>query len=345
LALSLCSATLLAPGETPQGLRFTLHLLDTLRYDLIHRAPLGELHTVGLCAADCCPDAQIGLRFCHCGHDREATVHPVNSDVAENGKLEQVLSNRGFVCLLRISRRFLAQPSRPANRNPRPSSSTQCASALRQTATLERGRPLALSAFISELVRMASGSQTSETGTVGGWHYKGFRLFWAWKCRHGRPGRPAVSLEVRQLVRRMSRENQLWGAPKIHGELLKLGFDISETSVSKYLVCRKGSPLQSWKTFLENHVRSLVSVDFFTVPTIRFQILYVFLVMAHERRRIVHFAVTQHPTAEWTAHQLREAFPWDTAPRFLLRDRDRIFGAEFVQQLKAMDSPLFVKPK
>ena len=110
-------------------------------------------------------------------------------------------------------------------------------------------------------------------------------------------------MEVRQLIRRMRRENPLWGAPKIHGELLKLGFDISETSVSKYLVRRKGSQSPSWKRFLENHVNSLVSVDFFTVPTIRFQILYVFLVMAHYRRRIVHFGVTQHPTAEWTAHQ------------------------------------------
>ena len=172
--------------------------------------------------------------------------------------------------------------------------------------------------------------------TVIGWLYKGFRLFWTWKCRHGRLGRPVVSLELRRLIRRMSRENPLWGAPKIHGELLKLGFDISQTSVSKYLVRCKGSTSQSWRTFLENHVKSLVSVDFFTVPTIRFQILYVLLVMAHERRRIMHFAVTQYPTAEWTAHQLREAFPWDTAPRFLLRDRDRIFGHEFVQQVKAM---------
>jgi hypothetical protein len=137
----------------------------------------------------------------------------------------------------------------------------------------------------------------------------------------------------------MSRENPLWEAPKIHGELLKLGFDIRESSVSKYLVRRKGSPSQSWETFLENHVRSLVSADFFTVPPIRFQILYVFLVMAHDRRRIVYFAVTQHSTAEWTAHQLCEAFPWDTAPRlFFLRDRDRIFGQEFVQQLNAMAS-------
>jgi transposase InsO family protein len=106
--------------------------------------------------------------------------------------------------------------------------------------------------------------------------------------------------------------------------------------VSKYLVRRKGSPSQTWKTFLGNHVNNLVSVDFFTVPTIRFQVLYVFLVLAHRRRRILHFAVTAHPTAEWTAQQLREAFPWDTAPRFLLRDRDRIFGQEFVEQVKAM---------
>ena len=142
--------------------------------------------------------------------------------------------------------------------------------------------------------------------------------------------------EVRDLIRRMSRENPGWGAPRIHGELLKLGIDIGETSVSKYLVRSRKPPSQTWRTFLENHVKSLVSVDFFTVPTIRFQILYVFLVLAHERRRIVHFAVTAHPTAEWTAQQLREAFPWDTAPRYLLRDRDRIFGHDFVEQVKAM---------
>src|SRR3954465_13072051 len=134
----------------------------------------------------------------------------------------------------------------------------------------------------------------------------------------------------------MSRENALWGAPQIHGELLKVGINISESTVSKYLVRHKGSPSQSWRTFLENHVKDMVSADFFTVPTIRFQILYVFLVLAHERRRIVHFAVTAHPTAEWTAQQLREAFPWDSAPRYLLRDRDRIFGHDFVEQVKAM---------
>ena len=172
--------------------------------------------------------------------------------------------------------------------------------------------------------------------TVIAWHRKAFRLFWTWKIRRGKPGRPPVPREVRDLIRRMSRENPGWGAPRIHGELLKLGINVGETSVSKYLVRNRKPPSQTWRTFLENHVKSLVSVDFFTVPTIRFQVLYVFLVLAHERRRIVHFAVTAHPTAEWAAQQLREAFPWDSAPRFLLRDRDRIFGRDFVEQVKAM---------
>src|SRR5205807_1303352 len=172
--------------------------------------------------------------------------------------------------------------------------------------------------------------------TVLAWHRAGFRLFWTWKVRRGQPGRPVISREVRDLIRKMCRENPGWDAPRIHGELLKLGIDIGESSVSKYMVRYRKPPSQTWRTFRENHAQQLVSIDFFTVPTIRFRILYVFLVMAHDRRRILHYAVTQHPTAEWTAHQLREAFPWDTAPRFLLRDRDRIFGHEFVQELKAM---------
>ena len=134
----------------------------------------------------------------------------------------------------------------------------------------------------------------------------------------------------------MSRANPLWGAPRIHGELLKLGIDIGETSVSKYMVRQRKSPSQTWRTFLDNHVQQIVSVDFFTVPTIRFQVLYVFLVLAHERRRILHFNVTAHPTAEWTAQQLRNAFPWDSAPRYLLRDRDRIFGDDFTRQVHDM---------
>jgi putative transposase len=168
------------------------------------------------------------------------------------------------------------------------------------------------------------------------WHRKSFRLFWTWKVRKGNPGRPAVTKDVRDLIRRMSRENPLWGAPRIHGELLKFGINIGETTVSKYIVHRRKPPSQTWRTFLANHLTSLVSVDFFTVPTIRFQILYVFLVLAHDRRRILHFGVTAHPTAEWAAQQLRNAFPWDTAARYLLRDRDRIFGDEFAKQVRDM---------
>ena len=142
--------------------------------------------------------------------------------------------------------------------------------------------------------------------------------------------------QVRNLIRMMSRNNPRWGAPRIHGELLKLGIEITEPTVAKYMVRLRRPPSQTWRTFLENHAKSMASVDFFTVPTIRFQILYVFLVLAHDRRRILHFGVTAHPTAEWTAQQLREAFPWDSAPRYLLRDRDQIFGKDFVDQVKAM---------
>jgi putative transposase len=172
--------------------------------------------------------------------------------------------------------------------------------------------------------------------TVVAWHRAGFRSFWTWKVRRGQAGRPTISREVRELIRKMCRENPGWGAPRIHGELLKLGIDIGESSVSKYMVrCRK-PPSQTWRTFLENHTKQLVSIDFFTVPTIRFQVLYVFLVLAHDRRRILHFNVTAHPTAEWTGQQLREAFPFDQLPRYLLRDRDTIFGDDFRAQLRGM---------
>jgi putative transposase len=135
----------------------------------------------------------------------------------------------------------------------------------------------------------------------------------------------------------MSASNVLWGAPRLHGELLKLGIDVSQATVAKYMVKHRKPPSQTWRTFLENHVKQLVSVDFFVVPTLSFRILYVFLVLAHDRRRIVHFNVTEHPTAEWTAAQLLNAFPWDKAPRFLLRDRDSIYGAAFQTQAKSME--------
>jgi putative transposase len=189
---------------------------------------------------------------------------------------------------------------------------------------------------IPSLERWRSSLLIVQPETVIAWHRKSFRLFWVWKVQHGLPGRPPVPMEIRKLIRKMSRENPLWGVPRIHGELLKLGFDVGETSVSKYMVRHRRPPSQTWRTFLENHVKTMVSIDFFTVPTLRFQVLYVFLVLAHDRRRIVHFNVTAHPTAEWTAQQLREAFPFEQIPRYLLRDRDGIFGAEFRKDVKAM---------
>jgi hypothetical protein len=173
--------------------------------------------------------------------------------------------------------------------------------------------------------------------TVIGWHRKGFGLYWKWKSRRGRIGRPGTAREIRELIRNMSTSNVLWGAPRLHGELLKLGIEVSQATVAKYMVRHRKPPSQTWRTFLENHVKQLVSVDFFVVPTVSFRILYVFLVMAHDRRRVVHFNVTEHPTAEWTAEQLVQAFPWETAPRYLLRDRDGIYGDAFRMQEESMD--------
>jgi putative transposase len=171
--------------------------------------------------------------------------------------------------------------------------------------------------------------------TVIAWHRKGFQLYWSWKSRW-RDGRPAVSAEVRDLIRRMSLANPRWGAPRIRGELLKLGIQISQATVARYMVRSRRPPSQTWRTFLENHVKSLVSTDFFVVPTVTFKVLFVFLILAHDRRRPVHFAVTSHPTAEWAAHQLIEAFPWDSAPRYLLRDRDGTYGGKFRETAKWM---------
>jgi putative transposase len=172
--------------------------------------------------------------------------------------------------------------------------------------------------------------------TVLAWHRRGFGLFWAWKIRRGQQGRPTLPREVRDLISQDVPRNPTWGAPRIHGELLKLGINIAESSVSKYMVRGRKPPSQPWRTFLENHAQQLVSIDFFTVPTVRSQVLYVFLVLAHDRRRILHFNVTVHPTAEWTAQQLREVFPFEQVPRYLLRDRDAIFGEEFQQQVTDM---------
>ena len=172
--------------------------------------------------------------------------------------------------------------------------------------------------------------------TVIGWHRKGFRLFWTWKSRRGKPGRPPVSREIRDLVREMSRENTLWGAPRIHGELLKLGFSISQAAVSKYMVHYPSPPSQAWRTFLTNHADCLASIDCFVVPTATFRLLFGFIVLHHERRQIVHSGATENPTMAWVAQQIREAFPWETTPRFLLRDRDAVYGVEFRDRVLSM---------
>jgi transposase InsO family protein len=164
--------------------------------------------------------------------------------------------------------------------------------------------------------------------TVIAWHRKGFRLYWIWKSRL-REGRPSVSSEVRDLIRRMHLANPRWGAPRIHGELLKLGIQVSQTTVAKYMVRRRRPPSQTWRTFLQNHVKDLVAADFFVAPTAFCDLLFVFVILSHDRRRVVHFGVTAHPTAEWAARQLLEAFPWDSAPRYLLRDRDGSYGRKF----------------
>ncbi len=172
--------------------------------------------------------------------------------------------------------------------------------------------------------------------TVVGWSRKGFRLFWTWKSRRGRTGRPAVSKDIRDLIRQMSLANPLWGAPRIHGELLKLGIPVSQPTVARYMVRHRKPSSQTWRTFLANHVHDLVDIDFFTVPTATFRVFFVFIVLAHQRRRVIHFNVTEHPTAAWTAQQIVEAFPWDTSPRYLLRDRDGIYGDDFTRRLDGM---------
>ena len=179
--------------------------------------------------------------------------------------------------------------------------------------------------------------QIVQPDTVVRWHRRGWRLYWRWKSRPRRPGRPRVPRAVQALIRQMCRANPTWGAPRIHGELLKLGIEIAETTVGHYLVRPHRPPSQTWRTFLTNHVGQLVSVDFFVVPTLTCRVLFVFIVLAHERRRILHVNVTDHPTAEWTAQQLRNAFPWDTAPRFLLRDRDRTYGPAVRTCVDAME--------
>jgi hypothetical protein len=167
--------------------------------------------------------------------------------------------------------------------------------------------------------------------TVIGWHRAGFRLYWRWRSRP-RGGRAKISEEIRALIQRLAQENPDWGAPKIHGELLKLGFIVSERTLTRYLRCmrRRDDPGKSWLTFLQNHTEVIVAFDFFTVPTLTFQLLYCFFVIEHGRRRILHFNVTRHPSAEWVVQQLREAFPEVGPYRYIILDRDSKFDATVI---------------
>ena len=167
------------------------------------------------------------------------------------------------------------------------------------------------------------------------WHRRAFKALWRWKSRR-RLGRPGISRDIRDLIREVSRANPLWGAPRIHGELLKLGIDVAQSTVAKYILRTRRPPSQSWRTFLRNHAEAIASIDLFVVPTITFGMLFGFVVLHHRRRQLVHVGVTAHPTAEWISHQISEAFPWDRAPRHLIRDRDGAFGEVLTQRLHAM---------
>ena len=178
-------------------------------------------------------------------------------------------------------------------------------------------------------------SRVVQPDTILRWHRAGFRGYWRWKSR-AQSGRPPVSRELRELIRRMSKENPLWGAPRIHGELLKLGFEIAESTVSKYMIRRRGPPSQTWRTFLHNHAHAIAAIDLCVVPTLTFECLFAFLVLGHGRRQLLWFAVTRHPTAEWLAQQIVEAFPWGTEPTYLVRDNDGAYGQAFTSRIRAM---------
>jgi transposase InsO family protein len=170
--------------------------------------------------------------------------------------------------------------------------------------------------------------------TVVEWHRKGFRFYWRWQSRG--PGRPRISADIRDLIRRMSRANPLWGAPRIHGELLKLGIKISQATVGRWMPWRPKVPSPTWRSFLRNHLPNIAAIDMFVVATATFQLLYALIVLSLDRRRVVHFAVTPNPTQDWLSRQMTEAFPWDTAPRYVLRDRDKSYGPAFRNRVRAM---------
>jgi transposase InsO family protein len=181
--------------------------------------------------------------------------------------------------------------------------------------------------------------------TIIRWHRTGFRLYWRWKSR-ARGGRPKVPMEIRRLIREMSLANRLWGAPRIHGELLKLGIEVAQSTVAKYMAKNGRGRSQTWKAFLHNHAAGIAAMDFLVVPTIGFKLLFVLVILRHQRRRLISLTVTINPTAEWIAHQITDAFPWNEAPAHLIRDRDASYGNAVTRRLAAMgirDHPTAVR--
>ncbi|MGA7406799.1 MAG: hypothetical protein WBW67_18705 [Pseudolabrys sp.] len=182
---------------------------------------------------------------------------------------------------------------------------------------------------------LLSVTQVVQPETILRWHRKGFKAFWCWKSRK-RAGRPKIDRGLRDLIQRISKENRLWGASRIHGELLMLGFQIAQSTVSKYMVRYQNPPSQTWKTFLRNHAEAIAAIDMCVVPTVTFDLLFAFLVLGHGRQRLMWFEVTQHPTAEWLARQITEAFPWTSAPAYLVRDNDGAYGHVFTSRVRAI---------
>jgi len=195
--------------------------------------------------------------------------------------------------------------------------------------------------FWAWLSRLWSGWQSAlafvQPRTVIAWQRQRFRDHWRQLSQQGRPGRPTIAKELRELIQAMWQANPTWGSPRIVGELRKVGIEVTKSTVEKYRIRPPKPPSPTWKAFLTNHMQDLVALDFFVVPTVTHSVLFVLLILAHERRRVVHFNVTEHPTAAWTTQQLINAFPWDEAPRYLLRDRDRVYGASFRRRVRHMD--------
>ena len=182
-----------------------------------------------------------------------------------------------------------------------------------------RGSDRALLILITKLwPSLLGAAKVVQPETILRWHRAGFKVFWRWKSRN-RAGRPKIDRGLRDLIQRMSRENPLWGASRIHGELLMLGFEVAQSTVSKYMARPSKPPSQTWKTFLQNHAEAIAAIDMCVVPTLTFDLLFAFLVLGHGRRQLLWFEVTRNPTADWLARQITEAFPWTSAPSYLVR--------------------------